>query len=76
MWPIKEINVTFLRIESDDWFAYLPDTPKLHARAATVKEAFRQLHTQLMDQDKQNCQSVTLPLYNYTFHCTEVNIPF
>jgi|GEM_PF-2074572 predicted RNase H-like HicB family nuclease len=76
MWPIKEITVTLLQIEPDDWFAYLPDAPDLHARGGTAKEAFRELHTLLLSQHQHDIPLHALPLYKYTFNCTEVNIPF
>jgi hypothetical protein len=76
MWPIKEITVTLLQIEPDDWFAYLPDAPDLHARAGSAKEAFRELHSLLLRQDYPGLPLHALPFYKYTFNCTEVNIPF
>jgi hypothetical protein len=76
MWPIKEISVTLLQVEPDDWFAYLPDAPELHTRAGSAKEAFRELHALLLSRDNAGMPLHSLPFYKYTFNCTEVNIPF
>jgi predicted RNase H-like HicB family nuclease len=76
MEKVEEITVVFLRIDSDDWFAYLAEMPGLHARGKQAKEAFHRLYGALEGYGKQRYPAEIQPRYRYTFHYRVTSIPF
>ena len=70
------MTVVFLRIDSEDWFAYLEEMPQLHARGKQAKEAFHKLYGALEQYDQQRCLLQIQPVYRYTFHYRVASIPF
>ena len=76
MEQVKEITVVLLRIDSDDWFAYLEKMPGLHARGKQAKEAFHKLYGALEQYGRQRYPAEVQPLYRYTFHYRVASIPF
>jgi predicted RNase H-like HicB family nuclease len=61
MGKVTEITVVFLRIETEDWFAYLEERPQLHARGKRAKEAFCKLHGALEQYDQQRYSAEIQP---------------
>ncbi len=76
MEKVKEITVVFLRIDSDDWVAYLKDMPQLQGRGKQAKEAFCKLHGALEQYHQQRYPLQIQPLYQYTFHYRVAALPF
>jgi hypothetical protein len=72
---MKEITVVFLRIDSDDWFAYLEESPRLHARGKQAKQAFFRLHSALEQYDQQRYPLQNQPRYRYTFQYIVTSVP-
>ncbi len=75
MEKVEEITVVFLRIDSDDWFAYLEAMPELYARGKQAKQAFCKLHVALERYDQQRYPPEIQPLYRYTFHYRVASFP-
>ena len=75
MRKIKEVTVVFLRIDPDDWFAYLEEMPQLQARGNQAKQAFCKLHDALEQYDQQRYPPGIEPLYRYSFHYRVATIP-
>jgi len=76
MRKVKEVTIVFLRIDSDDWFAYLEEMPKLQARGKQAKEAFCKLYGALEQDDQPRHPPEIQPLHRYTFHYRAASIPF
>jgi hypothetical protein len=72
---MKEITVVFLRIDSDDWFAYLEESPRLHARGNQAKQAFFRLRSALEQYALQRYSLQNQPRYRYTFQYRVTSIP-
>lgn len=72
---VKEITIVFLRVDSDDWFAYLEHMPGLLARGKQAQEAFHKLHGALEQYDQQRYPAEIQPQYRYTFHYVVASIP-